>query len=118
MSYPLPGTKFYELVKAQLGAKTHWQDSNDLDMMFHGTYSSNFYLLIRDLLHDRISLEASIRPTRRGIQAGQACLGATLAGTGLQRKAIPQGVGSSWLTHVERALATRATGSSPIPPGA
>ena len=57
VSYPLPGTKFYELVKAQLGAKTHWQESNDLEMMFHGTYKSNFYLLIRDLLHERISLE-------------------------------------------------------------
>src|SRR6202789_4309361 len=24
VSYPLPGTKFFDLVKAQLGAKTHW----------------------------------------------------------------------------------------------
>ena len=42
VSYPLPGTKFYELVKAQLGGKTRWQDSNDLDMMFHGTYTERF----------------------------------------------------------------------------
>ncbi|MBV8308417.1 MAG: B12-binding domain-containing radical SAM protein, partial [Gammaproteobacteria bacterium] len=39
VSYPLPGTRFHELVKAQLGSKTHWQDSNDLAMMFHGTYT-------------------------------------------------------------------------------
>ncbi len=62
VSYPLPGTKFYELVKAQLGAKTHWQESNDLEMMFHGAYSSNFYLLVRDLLHERISLETLNSP--------------------------------------------------------
>jgi len=61
VSYPLPGTKFHELVKAQLGDKTRWQESNDLDMMFRGTYSSDFYRLIRNLLHDEISLQAEAR---------------------------------------------------------
>jgi anaerobic magnesium-protoporphyrin IX monomethyl ester cyclase len=55
VSYPLPGTKFYEIVKTQLQAKTHWQESNDLDMMFAGTYTSDFYRAIRDLLHDRVT---------------------------------------------------------------
>ena len=59
VSYPLPGTKFYELVKEQLGAKTRWQDSNDLDMMFHGTYTSDFYRAVRNLLHDQISLQGT-----------------------------------------------------------
>jgi radical SAM superfamily enzyme YgiQ (UPF0313 family) len=56
VSYPLPGTKFYELVQAQLGDKTHWRDSNDLDMMFQGTYTSDFYRRVRDLLHEQVSL--------------------------------------------------------------
>ncbi len=55
VSYPLPGTPFYERVKAQLGSKTHWQESNDLEMMFHGTYSSDFYRAVRDLLHDQVT---------------------------------------------------------------
>jgi anaerobic magnesium-protoporphyrin IX monomethyl ester cyclase len=59
VSYPLPGTKFYELVKAQLGGKTHWQESNDLEMMFRGTYTSDFYRAVRNLLHDQISLQTS-----------------------------------------------------------
>jgi anaerobic magnesium-protoporphyrin IX monomethyl ester cyclase len=58
VSYPLPGTRFHELVKAQLGPKTHWQDSDDLAMMFQGTYSSEFYRAVRDLLHDQVSLQA------------------------------------------------------------
>jgi anaerobic magnesium-protoporphyrin IX monomethyl ester cyclase len=58
VSYPLPGTRFYELVKAQLGGKTHWQESADLEMMFHGAYTSEFYRAIRDLLHERVSLES------------------------------------------------------------
>jgi anaerobic magnesium-protoporphyrin IX monomethyl ester cyclase len=57
VSYPLPGTKFYELVKAQLGGKTHWHESSDLDMMFRGTYTSDFYREIRNLLHDQVSLQ-------------------------------------------------------------
>jgi radical SAM superfamily enzyme YgiQ (UPF0313 family) len=58
VSYPLPGTKFFELVKAQLGRKTHWHESNDLEMMFHGTYTSDFYREVRNLLHDQVSLQA------------------------------------------------------------
>jgi anaerobic magnesium-protoporphyrin IX monomethyl ester cyclase len=62
VSYPLPGTKFYDLVKAQLGRKTHWQESNDLEMMFQGTYSSDFYRAIRNLLHDQITIQTSAMP--------------------------------------------------------
>lgn len=57
VSYPLPGTRFYELVKAQLGAKTHWQDSDDLSMMFRGTYTSEFYRAIRNLIHEQVALQ-------------------------------------------------------------
>jgi anaerobic magnesium-protoporphyrin IX monomethyl ester cyclase len=64
VSYPLPGTRFYEEVKEQLGAKTHWQDSGDLDMMFWGTYTSAFYRAIRDLLHEQVDLE-KLEPAKR-----------------------------------------------------
>jgi len=57
VSYPLPGTKFYELVKDQLRDKTHWEESDDLEMMFQGTYTSEFYRAIRNLLHEQVSLE-------------------------------------------------------------
>ena len=60
VSYPLPGTKFYERVKAQLGAKTHWQESDDLAMMFKGTYSTEFYRLVRDLIHAHIDVNQPV----------------------------------------------------------
>ncbi len=73
VSYPLPGTKFYELVKAQLGGKTRWTESNDLDMMFHGTYTSDFYRAVRNLLHDQVTLQGgeiqSESDEFRGVQA-------------------------------------------------
>ena len=50
-SYPLPGTVFYEKVKAQLGQKQNWTDSDDLCMMFQAAYSDEFYRAIREALH-------------------------------------------------------------------
>ncbi len=51
----MPGTKFYELVHEQLRDKTHWRDSDDLAMMFHGAYTSEFYREVRNLLHEQVS---------------------------------------------------------------
>jgi len=54
VSYPLPGTKFYERVREQLGAKTNWEDSGDISMMFHGTYTNEFYRALHDYLHAEV----------------------------------------------------------------
>ena len=51
VSNPLPGTKFHEMVKNELGDKDHWDDSNDLAMMFQGTYQTPFYRRLHKLLH-------------------------------------------------------------------
>jgi anaerobic magnesium-protoporphyrin IX monomethyl ester cyclase len=69
VSYPLPGTKFHELVKEQLRGKTHWQESDDLDMMFQGTFNSEFYRAVRNLLHDQVTLsQTAHRETREFAQ--------------------------------------------------
>jgi anaerobic magnesium-protoporphyrin IX monomethyl ester cyclase len=54
VSYPLPGTRFYERVSAQLGPKSNWSDSADLAMMFRGEYSSEFYRALADALHAEV----------------------------------------------------------------
>jgi len=51
VSYPLPGTKFYERVKSELGGKTNWQDSDDLAMLYHGPYSTDFYRQLHTVIH-------------------------------------------------------------------
>lgn len=51
VSYPLPGTKFHQLVSNQLGPKENWADSGDLAMIFRGAYSSEFYRALADALH-------------------------------------------------------------------
>jgi len=55
VSYPLPGTKFFNLVEAQLGPKQNWEDSDDLAMMFQGAYRSEFYRALRDALHREVA---------------------------------------------------------------
>jgi anaerobic magnesium-protoporphyrin IX monomethyl ester cyclase len=74
VSYPLPGTRFYELVKAQLGGKTRWHESDDLDMMFEGTYSSSFYRSIRNLLHDQVELQSAARADGRELEAARLAI--------------------------------------------
>lgn len=70
VAYPLPGTKFHDLVSGQLGEKTHWQASGELAMMFQGTYSSPFYRQVRDLLHEEVRI-ASQDAGAPGVLAGR-----------------------------------------------
>lgn len=53
VSYPLPGTAFFEKVKKDLGNKSNWTDSDDLAMMFKGTFNADFYRKLHVLTHNR-----------------------------------------------------------------
>jgi anaerobic magnesium-protoporphyrin IX monomethyl ester cyclase len=55
VSYPLPNTKFHHKVEEQLGEKRNWNDSDDLCVMFKGTYSDAFYKRVRDALHAEVA---------------------------------------------------------------
>jgi radical SAM superfamily enzyme YgiQ (UPF0313 family) len=54
VSYPLPGTRFFDRVRAQLGRKTNWSDSEDLSMMFRGAYTDEFYRALHRALHAQV----------------------------------------------------------------
>ncbi len=51
VSYPLPGTPFYETVKTQLNAKANWTDSDDLAMLFQNTFNQEYYKLLHRYVH-------------------------------------------------------------------
>ena len=57
VSYPLPGTKFYDTVKAQLKEKQNWTDSDDLAMMYRGTFSPAFYRRLHRYVHKVFRLQ-------------------------------------------------------------
>ncbi len=54
VSYPLPGTRFHQIVSSQLGSKANWSDSGDLAMMFHGAYKTGFYRDLADAIHAEV----------------------------------------------------------------
>ena len=51
VSYPLPGTKFYEKVKEQLKEKANWTDSDELALMYKGTFSPSYYKKLHRYVH-------------------------------------------------------------------
>ncbi len=56
VSYPLPGTKFYERVKSQLGEKQNWRDSEDLAMLYRGPFPQEFYRTLYTAAHAEFRL--------------------------------------------------------------
>lgn len=63
VSYPLPGTKFYENVRSQLGAKQNWVDSDELAMMFENTYPSAYYKILHRYIHVRYRMKKNFMST-------------------------------------------------------
>ncbi len=73
VSYPLPGTRFHERVRGQMGEKRNWTQSDDLDPLFPGTFSRDFYQTLSRTVH------AEFR-TRRALRALRAWAGKPLGG--------------------------------------
>ncbi|MDF2431215.1 MAG: anaerobic magnesium-protoporphyrin monomethyl ester cyclase [Mucilaginibacter sp.] len=51
VSYPLPGTSFYEKVKADLREKSNWTDSDEMALMFCNTYPPSYYKQLHRYVH-------------------------------------------------------------------
>lgn len=61
VSYPLPGTRFFDSVNPQFTGKDHWDDSDDLAMLFQGTYRTPFYRKLHQLLHRDLDLRQHLQ---------------------------------------------------------
>jgi radical SAM superfamily enzyme YgiQ (UPF0313 family) len=66
VSYPLPGTKFYETVKSQLNEKANWTDSDELLMMYKGTYSPSFYKKLHRYIHKKFRAKQQMANVKKG----------------------------------------------------
>ena len=51
VSYPMPGTEFYDVVKESLGKKKNWFDSDDLDLLFPAEFQPRFYRILHRVIH-------------------------------------------------------------------
>lgn len=65
VSYPLPGTQFYERVRQELGAKQNWFDSNDLSTMYKATYQPEVYRSVHRLVHHEFRARKSAHALRK-----------------------------------------------------
>jgi len=54
VSYPMPNTRFHQIVQEQIGAQANWRDSGDLAMMYQGAFSTEFYRALADALHSEV----------------------------------------------------------------
>ena len=74
VSYPLPGTGFYEKVKEQLKQKANWTDSDELVLMFRNTYPSSFYKQLHRYVHKnyrkRMAMESAAEWLRHPLAGG------------------------------------------------
>jgi radical SAM superfamily enzyme YgiQ (UPF0313 family) len=61
VSYPLPGTKFFERVKLELGEKQNWVDSDDLAMLYRGPFPQEFYRILHGHVHHEFRLRKAWR---------------------------------------------------------
>jgi len=71
VSYPLPGTKFYDRVADQLreGGKANWKDSDELAVMFQSTFQAPFYKELQRYLHKRFRLKQGLEAWKRFSQS-------------------------------------------------
>ena len=63
VSYPLPGTGFYERVREQMSGAQNWVDSDDLSMLYEGPFSTDFYRDLHQLIHKEFRLEQAAAST-------------------------------------------------------
>jgi radical SAM superfamily enzyme YgiQ (UPF0313 family)/glycosyltransferase involved in cell wall biosynthesis len=75
VSYPLPGTTFYERVKSQLGEKRNWLDSEDLAMMYSAAYSPAFYRALYARVHAEFRIRKLAQSIRRALTSPSSLTG-------------------------------------------
>ena len=65
VSYPLPGTVFYEKVKKDMHQKTNWTDSDEMALMFRNTYQPAFYKQLHRFVHKSYRMHIAFDHFRR-----------------------------------------------------
>ena len=64
VSYPMPNTRFHQIVRSQIGGQANWRDSADLAMMYQGAFPTEFYRALADALHMEVRSQAPTAQVR------------------------------------------------------
>jgi anaerobic magnesium-protoporphyrin IX monomethyl ester cyclase len=115
VSYPLPGTKFYERVKEELGSRQNWEDSSDLAMLYRGSFDTAFYRQLHTVLHKEF------RARRYWAVLKQVGAGTEPPKKGHLRQAVAMTYHAATLPlarrHLDRLARVSHEDSIPLPPG-
>jgi anaerobic magnesium-protoporphyrin IX monomethyl ester cyclase len=68
ISYPLPGTQFYENVKQDLHEKTNWTDSDEMALLFQSTFSPAYYKHLHRHVHQLYRRQRGLAILRKALQ--------------------------------------------------
>jgi len=93
VSYPLPGTSYYDRMVAGLGNKHNWTDSSDLDPLVPGRFSARFYRTLSRVVHAEVRIARGAQALRRLVRDPLS-----LDSSGLRRVAGLRHAGA-WLFH-------------------
>ncbi len=109
VSYPLPGTVFYDRVRGQLGDKQNWIDSSDLALLYAGPFPQEFYRVLHGRVHHEFRLRHALSTRApRGMRAG---------GLGRRVRALARApYHAAGLWHTERRLRALAARARPVAP--
>jgi anaerobic magnesium-protoporphyrin IX monomethyl ester cyclase len=109
VSYPLPGTKFYERVRAQLGETQNWVHSDDLAMMYRATFAPDFYRTLHAVVHAEFRASRALDRLRGRPRGGSVSKA---------REVINGLVAAARLPLLRRRLERSARASIPAPTAA
>jgi hypothetical protein len=65
VSYPLPGTPFYDRVQSELREKRNWEVSSDMAMLYRGPFTTKFYRHLHSYVHRDFRLRRSVAQLKK-----------------------------------------------------
>jgi anaerobic magnesium-protoporphyrin IX monomethyl ester cyclase len=101
VSYPLPGTRYYERMASRLGQKRNWVESNDLDPLVPARFSPGFYRTLSRVVHAELRVLRGARALRTVLREPFA------SGRGRLRRAAGLRDAGAWLVGRLRLEAER-----------
>jgi anaerobic magnesium-protoporphyrin IX monomethyl ester cyclase len=60
VTYPLPGTGFYDSVKYTMNTKSNWDDSDELSMLFESSFPADYYKKLHRYIHKLFRFRQSL----------------------------------------------------------
>jgi anaerobic magnesium-protoporphyrin IX monomethyl ester cyclase len=101
VSYPLPGTGYYDKMVSGLGDKHNWTESSDLDPLVPGRFSARFYRTLSRVVHAEARVARGMHAVRRMVREPFA-----VDSSSLRRVAGLRHAGA-WLVHRAKLEAER-----------